>query len=29
MRHVFVNGEAVLFDGKRTPARPGRGLRRG
>jgi len=29
MRHVFVNGEAVLLNGERTPARPGRGLRRG
>jgi N-acyl-D-amino-acid deacylase len=29
MRHVFVNGEAVLINGERTPARPGRGLRRG
>jgi N-acyl-D-amino-acid deacylase len=29
MRHVFVNGEAVLRNGERTPARPGRGLRRG
>jgi N-acyl-D-amino-acid deacylase len=29
MRHVFVNGEAILRDGERTPARPGRGLRRG
>lgn len=29
MRDVFVNGEAVLLDGERTPARPGRGLRRG
>jgi len=28
MRHVFVNGEAVLLEGERTPARPGRGLRR-
>jgi N-acyl-D-amino-acid deacylase len=28
MRHVFVNGEAVLLDGNRTAARPGRGLRR-
>jgi N-acyl-D-amino-acid deacylase len=28
MRHVFVNGEAVLADGKRTTATPGRGLRR-
>jgi N-acyl-D-amino-acid deacylase len=27
MRHVFVNGEAVLLDGERTPARPGRGVR--
>lgn len=29
MRDVFVNGEAVLRDGERTAARPGRGLRRG
>jgi N-acyl-D-amino-acid deacylase len=29
MRYVFVNGEPVLLDGERTPARPGRGLRRG
>jgi N-acyl-D-amino-acid deacylase len=29
MRHVLVNGEAVLLDGARTQARPGRGLRRG
>jgi N-acyl-D-amino-acid deacylase len=29
MRDVFVNGEAVLRNGKRTSARPGRGLRRG
>ena len=28
MRHVFVNGVAVLLNGERTPARPGRGLRR-
>jgi N-acyl-D-amino-acid deacylase len=28
MRHVFVNGEAVLLNGERTAARPGRGLRR-
>jgi N-acyl-D-amino-acid deacylase len=28
MRHVFVNGVAVLLNGDRTPARPGRGLRR-
>ena len=28
MRDVFVNGEAVLRDGERTEARPGRGLRR-
>ena len=28
MRDVFVNGEAVLRDGERTAARPGRGLRR-
>lgn len=27
MRHVFVNGEAVLLDGKMTGARPGRVLR--
>ncbi|HEY2784117.1 MAG TPA: D-aminoacylase [Fimbriiglobus sp.] len=27
MKHVFVNGEAVLLDGERTIARPGRGLR--
>jgi N-acyl-D-amino-acid deacylase len=29
LRHVFVNGEAVLRDGERTGALPGRGLRRG
>jgi len=29
MRDVFVNGEAVLRNGSRTTARPGRGLRRG
>lgn len=29
MRDVFVNGQAVLLAGERTPARPGRGLRRG
>jgi N-acyl-D-amino-acid deacylase len=29
MRDVFVNGEAVLRNGVRTPNRPGRGLRRG
>ena len=29
MEHVVVNGEVVLCGGKRTPARPGRGLRRG
>ncbi|MSR53925.1 MAG: D-aminoacylase [Gemmataceae bacterium] len=29
MRHVFVNGQAVLKDGERTSARPGLGLRRG
>jgi N-acyl-D-amino-acid deacylase len=28
MRHVFVNGQAVLLNGERTPATPGRGLRR-
>ena len=28
MRDVFVNGEAVLRNGERTAARPGRGLRR-
>jgi len=28
MRHVFVNGEAVLLNGGRTSALPGRGLRR-
>jgi N-acyl-D-amino-acid deacylase len=27
MKHVFVNGEPVLLDGRRTAARPGRGLR--
>ena len=26
---VLVNGQAVLSDGRRTPARPGRLLRRG
>ena len=29
VRDVFVNGEAVLLNGERTAARPGRGLRRG
>ena len=29
MRHVFVNGQAVLLNGERTSATPGRGLRRG
>lgn len=29
MRHVFVNGQAVLSNGERTTAKPGRGLRRG
>lgn len=29
MRHVFVNGQAVLLNGERTTTRPGRGLRRG
>jgi N-acyl-D-amino-acid deacylase len=29
VQHVWVNGEPVLLDGQRTPARPGRGLRRG
>jgi N-acyl-D-amino-acid deacylase len=29
MRHVWVNGAAVLLDGQRTAARPGRGLKRG
>lgn len=28
VHHVWVNGEPVLLHGKRTPARPGRGLRR-
>ena len=28
MRHVFVNGRAVLLNNERTAARPGRGLRR-
>jgi N-acyl-D-amino-acid deacylase len=28
MVHVLVNGEPVLLDGARTPARPGRALRR-
>jgi N-acyl-D-amino-acid deacylase len=28
VRHVLVNGEPVLLDGQRTPARPGRALRR-
>jgi N-acyl-D-amino-acid deacylase len=28
MRDVFVNGEAILLNGERTAARPGRGLRR-
>jgi N-acyl-D-amino-acid deacylase len=27
MRHVFVNGQAVLLDGKMTAARPGRAVR--
>jgi N-acyl-D-amino-acid deacylase len=27
--HVLVNGEPVLLDGQRTPARPGRALRPG
>ncbi len=27
MEHVLVNGELVLVDGARTPARPGRALR--
>ncbi len=27
MRHVFVNGQAVVADGAITPARPGRALR--
>jgi len=27
VRYVFVNGVAVLDDGKMTDARPGRGLR--
>jgi N-acyl-D-amino-acid deacylase len=29
MEHVLVNGEPVLHAGQRTPALPGRGLRRG
>jgi N-acyl-D-amino-acid deacylase len=29
MEHVLVNGEPVLVDGARTPARPGRALRPG
>jgi len=29
MEHVVVNGEVVLRGGRRTEARPGRGLRRG
>jgi N-acyl-D-amino-acid deacylase len=29
VEHVVVNGELVLHAGKRTPATPGRGLRRG
>jgi N-acyl-D-amino-acid deacylase len=29
MTHVLVNGQLVLVDGERTPALPGRGLRRG
>ncbi len=29
VHHVWVNGEPVLLNGERTPARPGRGLRRG
>jgi len=29
VQHVWVNGEPVLLSGERTPARPGRGLRRG
>jgi N-acyl-D-amino-acid deacylase len=29
MEHVLVNGEPVLLNGRRTPALPGRGLRRG
>ena len=28
MEHVFVNGVPVLLKGARTPARPGRGLKR-
>lgn len=28
VEHVFVNGVPVLLDGQRTPARPGRGLKR-
>lgn len=28
VEHVFVNGTPVLLDGARTPARPGRGLKR-
>ena len=29
VEHVLVNGELVLHEGRRTPALPGRGLRRG
>ena len=29
VEHVLVNGELVLHAGKRTPALPGRALRRG
>jgi N-acyl-D-amino-acid deacylase len=29
VEHVFVNGTPVLLHGERTPARPGRGLKRG
>jgi hypothetical protein len=28
MRHVIVNGELVLHNNERTPALPGRGLKR-
>ena len=28
MAHVAVNGQLVLHHGRRTPARPGRGLKR-
>ena len=28
VEHVFVNGTPVLLNGARTPARPGRGLKR-